>query len=211
MKKKLVLIFLIFISGKLIGQISISSSNAFIQLGSGVPCRANNPNPRIYINGTYNLSSVQFNGRNQYILTLPFSNSTFVCLHGFNYLNIASNSHLRIRWSGSQWVLGFILVGNTFQNIAVFNGDTPLPKCGSISTAFSATINGEDCFCKPSLNLSGAISSNISRASQTEIISNQTIGSIYKQYYQAGNGILLENGFQVATGGVFEAKIEACN
>lgn len=191
-------------------QITISNSTVYFKLGYQGSCLGQNPNPRIYINGSYNISSAKYNGRHQYLLTLPFSNTSLICLYGFSGRTIYANSHLRLRWSGTAWVLGFLTSASTFETIVTFSNDSPNPLCQAVGN-FSTTISGNDCYCQSSLDLTGSVVYTIPRAAQTTLISNQKFSETSLQLYQAGQSITLTPGFEVATGGVFESKIAACN
>ncbi|MCU0324815.1 MAG: hypothetical protein MUF45_06120 [Spirosomaceae bacterium] len=192
--------------------LTISESTVFFQKKeSNVNCNSSNPNPKFYINGIYVLAGTKFNGRNQYLLQIPNTLTTSICvINFFPYTLPIGTNYLRIRWSGTNWQIGFFNSNNAFQSVAIFSGDTPTPECEKYSTNNNAKIGGADCYCQTSMILTGTAPST-PRYSQTTINSTQIVGNSTNILYQAGNSVSLNAGFQVNSGGVFEAKIATCN
>lgn len=202
-----------FVNGEVGAQsLTISESTVFIKKKVfNQMCSPQNPNPPFFINGTYHLASSKFNGRNQYLMVIPTELTTSICVSNiFTYTLPNGTNYLRIRWSGTNWVVGFITSINTFQLVAIFDGDTPLPVCNQYSQNNNAKIEGEDCYCQSTMNLSGTATST-QKYAQTTISSIQTVGNTTHLLYQAGNSITLNTGFQALAGGIFEAKIGGCN
>lgn len=163
--------------------------------------------------GIYTLSATNFNGRNQYEKTINIADAVpiTICVSRSFQSTLAIKKYF-IRWNGSKWVAGIITnaTTNNFSILAELSANTVLPKCGDSLTK-DYIIGGNDCYCQTSMTLSGTAPETTPRYSKTTLISTQTVLGVNNVYYQSGNSISLENGFQVASGGVFEAKIAACN
>jgi hypothetical protein len=175
-------------------------------------CTLNNGS-KFAMGGIYTLSDDNFNGRNQYekLINIADEAPITICVSR-SFQSLLGIKKYFIRWQDNKWVAGIItnVTTNSFLILAELSSNTVLPKCGNSLTK-SYIIGGNDCYCQASMTLTGTAPATTPRYSQTTLISAQTVLNATSVYYQAGNSISLENGFQVSSGGVFEAKIDTCD
>ena len=181
------------------------------RISAGQPCSNANTNPKFYLTGTYTRSTTDYNGKPQYEKPIGLSSGGSVCINsGRSGSTTLASDKFYIRWINDNWFIAYITAASpeTMKTNAIFRGTGPTPSCYTYDGR--VLVAGSDCYCHDSLNLAGNAMSG-DKYALSSINSSQIIGNTIRLSYRATNGINLDAGFQIASGGVFEAKIEGCD